>query len=86
MNLTDPQEDLAELIQNGDFDNDGLEGSPSGKEVTHLSSLWTADSSQTGPHFCNTTNVAHQMNSFCLPDVGFFLFVVAAGKSEEQAC
>jgi hypothetical protein len=25
------------------------------------------------------------MNSFCLPDVGFFLFVVPAGKSE-QAC
>jgi hypothetical protein len=86
VNLTDPQEDLAELIQNGDFDNDGLEGSPSGKEVTHLSSLWTADSSQTGPHFCNTTNVALQMNSFCLPDVGFFLFVVPAGKSEEQVC
>jgi hypothetical protein len=53
VNLTDPQEDLAELIQNGDFDNDGLEGSPSGKEVTHLSSLWTADSShhRQGPIF-----------------------------------
>lgn len=45
VNLTDPQEDLAELIQNGDFDNDGLEGSPSGKEQENQKNKY-ADSSE----------------------------------------